>query len=316
VGFHGVVVAWGEGEGVGAYVGGFDADHGEPAGGAEVGKGGGEGGPGIPDDGGVGLGFVYGDAALEDGVVDVYGDDGVEVGAIGFSGELEERIGLALLLEVVGFVEVFGIGEADDGDLLGVADGEVGVEGFFEVEGGGALIGDGEFCLEFGAEGDLVDEGKVIVAEGAAGVGGAEGEGEVEVIAGEGGEGEGPIGGAGETVGGAVGARVVRCGGAGAEPGKDDGDSAADSLAGLEKRALGEEEHGVVVGWLPLRDVRALEVELGRAGGGGDVGAEEAVLGFGEGEDAGDGEVVGECLEIHRCQCRASWGRVGIVTIR
>ena len=71
------------------------------------------------------------------------------------------------------------------------------------------------WMLELGAEGDLVDEREVVVAEGAAGVGGAEGEGEMEVVAGEGGEGEGPVGGAGEAVGGAVGTRVVGGGGAG-----------------------------------------------------------------------------------------------------
>ena len=117
--------------------------------GAHVGEVGGEVGPGIPDDGGVGVGFVDGDAAIEDGVVDVHGGGGVEIGAVGFAGEFEERVGLALLLEVVGLVEVLGVGEADDGDLLGVADGEVGVEGFFEVEGLAALVGDGE--LDAGA---------------------------------------------------------------------------------------------------------------------------------------------------------------------
>ena len=238
------------------------------------------------------------------------GTDGVEVGAIGFAGEFEERVGLAFLFEVVGLVEVFGVGEADDGDLLGVADGEVGVEGFFEVERLAALIVDGELKAELGAEGDLVSEGEVVVAEGAAGVGWAEGEGEMKVVAGEGSEGEGPLGDAGEAVGGAVGARVVGGCGASAEPGKDDGDAAADGFAGGEERALREEEYGLLAGGLPLRDVRALEVELGDAGGRGDVGADEALLGLGEGEDAGDSELVGECLEIHRRQC-SGFRRVG-----
>ena len=299
VGFHGVVVAAGQSDGIGGDVGGFDAEHGEPAERAHVGKCGGEGGPWIPDDGGLGSGFVDGDAAPEDRIVDVYGDEGVEVGAIGFAGEFEEWVGLGLLFEVVGLVEVLGVGEADDGDLLGVADGEVGVKGFFEVKRLAVLIGDGELDVELGAESDFVDERELVVAEGAAGVGGAEGEGEMEVVAGEGGEGEGPLGDAGEAVGGAVGGAGRRGCGAGSEPGKDDGDAAADGFAGGEERAFGEEEHGLLAGGLPLGDVRALEVELGGAGGRGDVGADEALLGLGEGEDAGDGELVGECLKIH-----------------
>jgi len=204
-----------------------------------------------------------------------------------------------LLLEVVGLVEVLGVGEADDGDLLGVSDGEVAVEGFFEVEGIGGEIFYGEPEVEFDAEGELEDEGEVVVAEGAGGVVGGEGEGEVEVVSGEGGEGEGPVGGAGEAVGGAVGSRVFRGGGACSEPGKDEGDATADGLAGLVEGAVGEEEHGVLAGGLPLREVCSLQVELGRAGGRGDVGAEEAVLVLGESEDAGDRELVGEILEIH-----------------
>src|ERR1700679_1174718 len=140
--------------------------------------------------------------------------------------------------------------------------------------------------MKLGAEGDLVDEGEVVVAEGAGGVGWAEG--------------EGPLRGAGEAVGGAVGAWAFGGCGAGSEPRKDDGDAAADGFAGGEERAIGEEEHGLCTGRLPLGEVRALEVELGRAGGCGDVGAEEALLVLGEGEDAGDGEVVGEGLEVHQ----------------
>ena len=87
--------------------------------------------------------------------------------------------------------------------------------------------------------------------------------------------------------------------GACSEPGKDDGNAAADGFAGGEEGALGEEENGLLAGGLPLGDLRALEVELGGAGGRGDVGADEALLGLGEGEDAGDRELVGECLKIH-----------------
>ena len=93
---------------------------------------------------------------------------------------------MVLLLEVVSLVEVVGVGEADDGDLLGVADCEVGMESFFEVERLAGLIFDGELEVEFDAENDLVDEGEVVVAEGAAGVGGTEGKGEMEVIVGDG----------------------------------------------------------------------------------------------------------------------------------
>jgi hypothetical protein len=300
VGFHGVVLAGWEGDGVGAGVGGLDADHGEPAVGGHVREFGGEFGPRVPDYGGFGFGLVDGDAALVDGVVDVHGDDGVEIGAVGFAGEFEKGVGLVFLLEVVGLVEVVGVGEADDGDLLRVADGEVGVEGFFKVERGVGLIGYGELEAEFCTEDELVGEVEAVVAEGVAGVVGTEGEGEMEVVAGESGEGEGPLGGAGEAVRGAVGAGVAGGCGAGSEPGEDDGDAAADGFAGGVEGAVGEEEHGLLAGGLPLREVRALEVELGRAGGCGDVGAEETLLGLGEGEDAGDGEVVGEGLEGHR----------------
>jgi len=134
----------------------------------------------------------------------------------------------------------------------------------------------------------------------------------MEVFAGEGGEGEGPVGDAGEAVRGTVGTWIVRRCGAGSKPRKDDGDAAADGLAGYEERALGEEEHGLLAGWLPLREVRALQIKFGGAGGGCDVGAEEAVLGLGESEDAGNGELVGECLEIHLEQCIAFGRRVGI----
>jgi len=317
MGFHGVVFAGSQRDGVGGDVGGFDADHGEPAGGAHVGESCGEFRPGVPDDGGFGLGFVDGDAASVDRVVDVYGDKGVEIGAIGFAGEGEERIGLTFLLEVFSLVEVLGIGEADDGDLLRVSHGEVGVKGLFEVERLAALIGDGELCFEFDTESDVVDEDEVIVAEGATGVGGGEGEGEMEVVTGEGSEGEGPVGGAGEAVGRARQPRgfvawVSGVRGVGSEPGEDDGDAAADRLAGLEEGALGEEEHGMMAVGLPLGNVRALEEEFGRAGGGGDVGAEEALLSLREGEDAGDSELVGERLEIHLEQCSAFGRRVGI----
>ncbi len=203
-------------------------------------------------------------------------------------------------LELVGFVEVVGVGEAGDGDLLGVADGEVGVEGLFEAEGGGGLVGDGELEAELGAEGELVDELEVVVAEGTGGVVGGEGEGEVEVVSGEGGEGEGPVAGAGEAVGGAVGSLVFRGGGAASEPRKDEGDTSSDGFAGGERGALAQEQDGLLAGGLPVGEVSALEVELGRAGGRGDGGAEEAVLVLGKGEDAGDGEVVGEGLEVHR----------------
>ena len=94
----------------------------------------------------------------------------------------------------------------------------------------------------------------------------------------------------------------MRCG---SEPGKDDGDAAANGFAGGEEGAVGEEEDGVLAGGLPLGDVRALKVELGGAGRRGDVGAEEAVLVLGEGEDAGDSELVSERLEIHQEQCSA-----------
>ena len=97
-----------------------------------------------------------------------------------------------------------------------------------------------------------------------------------------------------------MGARVVGGPGARSEPGKDDGDAAADGFAGSEERALGEEENGLLSGGLPLRDLRAVKIELGCAGGRGDVGADEALLGLGEGEDAGDRKLVGECLEVHR----------------
>ena len=174
------------------------------------------------------------------------------------------------------------------------------MESVFEVEGGGGLVDDVELEAELGAEGEFVDELEVVVAEGDAGWRGIESEGEVEVIAGESGEGEGPFGGAGEAVGGAVRARVAGGCGAGAEPGEDDGDSAADGFAGGEEGAVGKEEDGLGVGRLPLGEVCALEVDFGGTGGGGDVGADEALLVLGEGEDAGDGKVVGKSLEIHR----------------
>ena len=186
------------------------------------------------------------------------------------------------------------------------------MKGFFEVKRLAALVGDGELDVEFDAEGDLVGEGELIVAEGSAGVGRAQGEGEMEVVAGEGGKGEGPLGDAGEAVRGPVGTWVVGGCGASSEPRKDDGDATADGFAGSEERALGEEENGLLSGGLPLRDLRALEIELGCAGGRGDVGADEALLVLGEGEDAGDSELVGECLEINRRQCRAlEWLGVG-----
>ena len=122
MGFHAVVLAAGESDGVGGDVGSFDADHGEPAIRAHVWQGCGEGGPWIPDDGGFGFGFIDGNAAPEDGIVDVHGDKGVEIGPIGFASQFEERVSLAFPFEVVDFVEVFRIGKADDGDLLGVAD--------------------------------------------------------------------------------------------------------------------------------------------------------------------------------------------------
>ncbi len=52
-------------------------------------------------------------------------------------------LGLPFPLEVVGLVEVFGIGEADDGTLLRVADGEVSMKGLFEVERLAGLVVDG-----------------------------------------------------------------------------------------------------------------------------------------------------------------------------
>ena len=69
------------------------------------------------------------------------------------------------------------------------------------------------------------------------------------------------------------------------------------ALPGAKKERSERKSTGFGAGGLPLGEVRALEVELGGAGGRGDGGADEALLVLGEGEDAGDGEVVGESFE-------------------
>jgi len=53
VGLQEVPLAGGEGDRIGGYVGGFNADHGEPAVGVHLGEFGGEFGPGVPDDRGL-----------------------------------------------------------------------------------------------------------------------------------------------------------------------------------------------------------------------------------------------------------------------
>ena len=114
VGLQEVLLAGGQGDGVGAYVGGLDADHRLPGVRGHVGELGGELGPGVPDDGGLGVGFVEGDAATVDGVVEVHAGFGVEIGAVDGAGEFEKGLALVLALEVVGLVQEVAVGETDD----------------------------------------------------------------------------------------------------------------------------------------------------------------------------------------------------------
>ncbi len=122
----------------------------------------------------------------------------------------------------------------------------------------------------------------MVVAQGARLVlmDGLERRGQMKVTASEGREGEVPLGGAGETVGRAIGAWVVGGCGASPEPGKDDGDSAADCFTRGEEGALREEQDGLLAGGLPLRDMRALEVKLSGAGWRGDIGADQSSCRF------------------------------------
>ena len=95
-----------------------------------------------------------------------------------------------------------------------------------------------------------------------------------------------------------LGARVVGVSGAGSEPREDDGDAAADGFAGSEGRFFGEEEDGLGLSFgLPGGDVRALEEELGGAGGCGDARANEAAVLL-KRENARNGK---GCVELIDC---------------
>ena len=106
----------------------------------------------------------------------------------------------------------------------------------------------------------------------------------MEGVAGERGEGEGPLFEAGETV-----RRLLVSADAVAKPRKADGDAAADRFAGREGGCGREEERVRLAGGLPVREVRAVQVDGGGAGGQGDLRAGEAVV-LVEGEDARQGE--------------------------
>ena len=231
-------------DGVFGDVGGFDADVVTPGVVVEVGHLGGELCPGIPDDRAVGAGFGDVEGAGLGRVGEGDRGGGVEVRAVGLTVEGDDGFGLALAGVSFGFVEVLGARETGDGALGGVADGEIGVQGFFEEERVVARVQDREPDAEVAAEGDFVGQLEAVEAELAGGVVGAEGEGEVDVVADEGGESERPGAGAGETVGGGAGGRMHGRGLGGAEPGKDDRYAAANGLAVDEGGALRKEEDG------------------------------------------------------------------------
>jgi len=71
---------------------------------------------------------------------------------------------LALAVEVVGLVEVIGVGEAGEGDLGGVAYFEIGVECFFEVQRGFGLVRYRKAEAELAAEDYRVGELEVVEA--------------------------------------------------------------------------------------------------------------------------------------------------------
>ena len=151
---HGVLLAGLEGDGVGADVGGFDADEVGPFV-AEVGHSVGEFFPGIPDDGVVRVLLADEDAAVERWVGELELGLGVEVGVVDALGE-----GVVAVLEffdvALGVVEVGDIVKADEADVADISDAVVGVQGFLKGERRGAGVGGGELHLQVRADGDAL----------------------------------------------------------------------------------------------------------------------------------------------------------------
>lgn len=278
-----------EGDGTVEDVGGFDAGHALPFLVAEVGHGGGAFAPWVPDDGGGGVFFGGGEGAAEDGVDEVDGRGGVEVGMVGGLRE-GEGAGLNFAAVGVGVVEVSSAVEAADLDALRESDMEVGMEGFFEAEGRGAGVGDDELEVERAADAEAVGKVEVVGPPAAGGVVAVGGEGD-----GDGGVGveddgvELPGAGADKAMGWGLGVA-----GFSAEPGKADGDAAADGLAVLPVGAIAEEEDFLLLGGLPGGEVGAVEVENGAGGGGGDVESGEVTAAGEDLSDAGNGELAVE----------------------
>ncbi len=230
-------LAGGEGDGGGADVAGFDADHVRPFFIAEIGHRLGFGDPGIPDDRGGGIFLGDGDRAGFDGVVDGDGAGGVEVDAVGLSGNGDVAT-LVFLLHVVGLIDIGDGIETGDAGLADVADGEVGVLCFFGGKGRGTGIGQFDGHDELGAEGDVVAEEKVVGPHCLGGIVAFGGEGDSDcgaiLLNGV----EFPFGEAGEAVGGGL--RVVLVG---PEPGKAERHAAADGLVVFPHTFVAEPEH-------------------------------------------------------------------------
>ena len=284
MGLHGVGLAGGEGDGLAGHVDGFDADELVPA--VEVNVG--HLGPGIPDDGVVGVLLGNGNGALHGRIMNRAGGGGVEVDAVGGGGDAHGTGDLGFDFEVVFLIDVVSVVEALDGDFMDILDVKVGVHALFIEEGLGSQVGYGELELEGLAYGDLVGEAKVVEAQGTGQIGRALGEGQVEIFTGQGGEIQIPVLGAREAVHRAF-LTVV----AWAKPREEERNASADGLSGSHVGFVAEEDDGLLAGGLPVEEVSSLEAETARGGRGCDVDEEEVVL-LAEGEGTGDGEVVGE----------------------
>ena len=171
-GLHHMCLARLESDRVLGGVSGLDAKHVAPAVVGHVGETSVR--PRIPDDCRVGIGLGDGNATMQRGIVDDDGRCGVEVRAIRRPGEGEDGFGLCLAREVVVLVEELGLEEAVDACLFDVADVQIGMQRFFDVQRFVAVVGDREAQAEFAAEGDLPGDEEVVEAERAAEFGGPE----------------------------------------------------------------------------------------------------------------------------------------------
>ncbi len=186
------------------------------------------------------------------------------------------------------------------------------MQGFFEQERldirAGSRVGHTEAKRQLASENELVSKLERAKANCTARLVGVERERQVQVFAGQRSKSDLPVRGARKAVGRRTGGRMHWRSGRRAKPRENDRDTAANRLARSKGGALGKEEHGLLASGLPVRQVGALQIELGGASGRGDRDASHARIRLVKREYAGETELFVAALKVHWLQCRASLG--------